>query len=192
MEGFKLEKREHAIKSSRVLDIVQVGLMTAIVYVATYIVHVKTFMGVMHAGDSMVFLAAMLLGRKKAALASAIGMCLFDLTNGYVNWAPFTFVIKGAMAYITAVIAYRGNYNGEKLWNNIMAFIIAGIWMIGAYFIGGAIILTFLEPEKQAFVQSLIISAKDIPTNIAQVVIGIVIAVPLLGALRKAGIKNVI
>ena len=187
-----MERREKTLKNIRVLDIVQIGLMAAIVFVATSIIHMKTFMGVMHAGDSMVFLAAILLGKKKAAWASAIGMALFDLTHGYLTWAPFTFVIKGIMAYIAAVIAYRNDCNGESLVNNLIAFIVAGIWMIAAYYIGGTIILTFLQPEKQAFVQSLIISLKDIPTNIIQVIVGILIASPLIGALRKAGIKNMI
>jgi uncharacterized membrane protein len=187
-----VERREKTLKNSTVIEIVQVGLMAAIVFVATSIIHVQTFMGVMHAGDSMVFLAAILLGKKKAAWASAIGMALFDLTHGYLMWAPFTFVIKGTMAYIAAAIAYRVNFNAEKFINNLMAFVAAGIFMIIAYYIGGAIILTFLQADKQLFSAALIISAKDIPTNIAQVAIGILIAVPLIGALRKAGVKNMI
>lgn len=186
-----MERREKTLKNSTVLDIVQVGLMAAIIFVATSIIHVQTFMGVMHAGDSMVFLAAILLGKKKAAWASAIGMALFDLTHGYLTWAPFTFIIKGAMAYIAARIAYGSSYTAEKFKNNLIAFIAAGIFMIAAYYLGGAIILSFLQPERQAFSQALILSAKDIPTNIAQVILGILIAVPLLGALRRAGIKNI-
>jgi uncharacterized membrane protein len=185
-----MERREKAFRNSSVLEIVQVGLMAAIVFVATSIIHFQTFMGVMHAGDSMVFLAAILLGKKKAAVASAIGMALFDLTHGYLAWAPFTFVIKGVMAYIAATIAYRSELKGEKFINNMIAFVLAGIFMIVAYYIGGAIILSFLQADKQPFTQALILSAKDIPTNIAQVVVGILIAVPLLEALKKAGIKN--
>jgi uncharacterized membrane protein len=188
----EMEKREKTLRSNVVLELVQVGLMAAIVFAATSIIPIKTFMGVMHAGDSMVFIAAILLGKKKAAVASAIGMVLFDLTHGYIAWAPFTFVIKGVMAYIAAVIAYRSDLRGENFINNLVAFIAAGIFMIAAYYIGGAIILSFLQSDKQAFSQALIAAAKDIPTNIAQVVIGILIAVPLLGALRKAGIKNII
>lgn len=140
----------------------------------------------------MVFLAAVLLGKKKAALASAIGMALFDLVHGYLSWAPFTFVIKGVMAYIAAIIAFRREYNGENFLNNIFAFIISGIWMIGAYYIGGAIILTFLSQEKETFSQSLILALKDVPTNILQVAAGIIIALPLIGALRKSGIKKML
>ena len=187
-----MEGKGRTLRSNAVLELVQVGLMAAIVFVATSIIPIKTFMGVMHVGDSMVFIAAILLGKKKAVWASAIGMALFDLSHGYLLWAPFTFVIKGAMAYIAAVIAYRADFKGEKFTNNLIAFGVSGIFMIAAYYIGGAIILTFLQAEKQSFLQAVIISAKDIPTNIAQVVIGILIAVPLLGALRKAGVKNMI
>ncbi|WP_127837014.1 ECF transporter S component [Clostridium prolinivorans] len=183
-------ERNEMNNSFSVNAIVKVGLMAAVIFVAAYIVPIKTFMGVMHAGDSMVFLAALLLGKKKAAAASAIGMSLFDITLGYITWAPFTFVIKALMAYITAEIAYRGNYKGENIWNNILAFIIGGIWMIAAYYFSGAIILTFLNPEKKAFTESLIISLKDVPTNIAQAIIGIVIALPLYIALSKSGIKD--
>lgn len=185
-----MESREKALKNNSVLEIIQVGLMAAIVFVATSIIHFQTFMGVMHAGDSMVFLAAILLGRKKAAIASAIGMALFDLTHGYLVWAPFTFVIKGVMAYIVGVIAYRADFKGEKFINNLIAFIIAGVFMITAYYIGGAIILSFIQADKQTFSQALLLSLKDVPTNIAQVVVGILIAAPLLEALKKAGVKN--
>lgn len=185
-----MERRENTHRNSRVLDIVQVGLMAAIVFVATSIINVKTFMGVLHAGDSMVFLAAIMLRKNKAVWASAIGMTLFDLTHGYLNWAPFTLVIKGVMAYLAATIAYRKNYNGENLKNNIFAFVLSGIWMIGAYFIGGAIIMTFLSNEKQTLAQSLAAALKDVPTNIVQVVVGILIAVPLINALRKTKVKE--
>ncbi|MCM0650790.1 ECF transporter S component [Clostridium swellfunianum] len=187
-----MERKEKALRNNSVLEIVQVGLMAAIVFIATSMIHFQTFMGVMHAGDSMVFLSAILLGKKKAAIASAIGMALFDLAHGYMTWAPFTFIIKGVMAYIAAILAYKSGLEGEKVGNNILAFITAGIFMIVAYYLGGAIILSLLQADKQPFTQALILSAKDIPTNIAQVVIGILIAVPLLGALKKAGIKNLL
>ena len=44
-------------------------------------------------------------------------------------WAPFTIVIKAVMAIIAASIALRKDYEGEKVWNNALAFIVAGLWM---------------------------------------------------------------
>ena len=66
----------------------------------------------------------------------------------------------------------------------MFAFVISGIWMIAAYYLGGAIILTFISKEF-AFTQALIVALKDIPTNILQVVGGIVLAVPLVAALKR-------
>jgi uncharacterized membrane protein len=167
----------------RTTDIVQISLMAAITFIATSVIHVPTFMGVLHLGDSMIFLSAILFGRKKSAVASAVGMCLFDLISGYTLWAPFTFIIKGVMGYIAGTIAYRKDYDGNNVSNNILAFVVAGVWMIVAYYFGGAIILTFISKEF-ALKQALIIALKDIPTNILQVVGGIVLAVPLIKALK--------
>lgn len=185
-----MENRQNAHRSSIVLDIVHIGLMAAIVFVATSIIHVKTYMGVLHAGDSMVFLAAILLRRNKVVLASAIGMTMFDLANGYVTWAPFTLVIKAVMAYIAATIAYRGEYKGHNVRNNITGFAISGVWMIIAYYFGQVVILMFLSDEKQTLAQSLLVSLKDVPTNIIQVIVGILIAVPLIKQIRKTNIKE--
>jgi len=175
---------ESRVSSIKTIDIVQISLMAAITFIATSVIHIPTFMGVLHLGDSMIFLSAVLFGSRKSAISSAIGMCLFDLISGYTMWAPFTLIIKGLMGYIAGTIAYRKDYNGNNVSNNIFAFVVAGIWMIAAYYLGGAIILTFISKEfalKQAFV----IALKDIPTNILQVAGGIVLALPLITALRR-------
>ena len=175
---------ENKASSIKTIDIVQIGIMAAITFVATSVIHVPTFMGVLHLGDSMIFLSAILFGRKKSAISSAVGMCLFDLLNGYTLWAPFTFVIKGVMGYIAGTIAYRKDYNGNNFVNNVFAFVVAGIWMIAAYYLGGAIIMTFISKEFP-LEQALILALKDIPTNILQVVGGIVLAIPLIAALKR-------
>jgi len=179
---------ENKVTSIKTIDIVQIGIMAAITFIATSVIHVPTFMGVLHLGDSMIFLSAILFGRKKSAISSAVGMCLFDLLNGYTLWAPFTFVIKGVMGYIAGTIAYRKDYNGNNYLNNMIAFVVSGMWMIAAYYLGGAIIMTFISKEFP-LVQALTLALKDIPTNILQVVGGIVLAVPLIAALKRKVIK---
>ena len=86
-------------------------------------------------------------------------------------------------SYIAGTIAYRKGYNGNNTLNNIFAFVVAGIWMIVAYYIGGTVILTFISKDF-AIKQALIISLKDIPTNILQVIAGIALALPLVAALK--------
>ena len=185
-----MERHNNGVRSAKIVDLVQVALMAAMVFVATSVIHIPSYMGVVHLGDSMVFIAAVLLGKRKSAIASAIGMCLFDLVHGYLIWAPFTFVIKGSMAYIAGIIAYRSNYEGNKIWNNLLAFIVSGVWMIGTYYLGGVIILMLITGEATTMNQSLWIALKDVPGNIAQVVAGILVAVPLIKVLKKTSILS--
>ena len=176
------EKKE--FKMFRTIDIVQIGLMAAVIYIVTLIFNLPYYMGVIHLGDSMVFIAALLLGSKKATVASAIGMCLFDLLSPYAIWAPFTLVIKGIMALIAASIAYRKNYNGNNIWNNAFAFTIASIWMILGYYLGGVILSHYYF--RMEWFKSFIIPLADITGNIIQVVCGMLIALSLGTALKKA------
>lgn len=184
-----MESKKTLAGNLKVQDMVQVALMAALTYIATSVINIPSGVivkGVVHLGDSMVFLAAVLLGRKKAFLSAAIGMCLFDLLSPYAIWAPFTFVIKGVMGYIAASIAYRSNYDGENIWNNIFAFAIAGIWMILGYYIAGVIIMHFVM--KVAVGQAFVLAAAEIPGNIAQVVVGMALALPLGKILKKANV----
>ena len=50
------EKKE--FKIFRTIDIVQIGLMAAVIYIVTLIFNFPYYMGVIHLGDSMVFIAA--------------------------------------------------------------------------------------------------------------------------------------
>lgn len=167
--------------------VVYVGIMAAITYVATAMINLKTFMGVVHLGDSMVLLGAILLGKKKGAISAAIGMTLFDLLSGYVMWAPFTFIIKATMAFIVGSIAFRKEYGGQNIFNNLFSFILAAIWMICGYFVTG-IILAKGTMDSPTIASAVAIAAKDIVGNIGQGTAAIVIALPL-STILKAKIK---
>lgn len=173
-------------KNVKIYDLVKIALMAAITFVLTSAVHVPSFMGVVHLGDSMIFLGAVLIGRKKGAVSAAIGMSLFDILNGYTFWAPFTFLIKGVMGFIAGSIAYRKNNNGEKVINNLVGFILAGLFMIVAYYFSGVIMARFIIFKAGTIQQAFLIAIKDIPGNIAQVVAGIIIALPLSITLKRA------
>lgn len=170
---------------STTLSMVQIALMAALTYIATAVIAIPVGdNAVLHLGDTVVFLCAVLLGKKKGAIAAAIGMTFFDLFSPFYIWAPFTFVIKGAMAYIAGMIAYRSKYEGNNIPNNLLAFIIAGIVMIAGYFFAGGILNHFAY-GIQTFGEGLLVALKDIPANIMQVVGGIVIGLPLSIPLKK-------
>jgi uncharacterized membrane protein len=188
-----MEKKNLKVRSIKTIDIVQVSLMAAMAFVVTMVTQIPYGHGaVLHLGDATVFIAALMFGKKKGFASAAIGMCLFDLTSAYAYWAPVTFIAKGMMAYIAGTIAFRKDYQGKNLWNNILACAMGGIFMILAYYVGGVIIDTFiLAGGSSTTVISRIyanIAAEliNIPGNIIQILVGTIIALPLVKILKKS------
>ena len=123
---------------------------------------------------ALVFIAAIVFGKRKGAIAGAFGMGLFDLLSEWAIWAPFTFVVRGVMGYIIGSIAWSGNKKGESIKTNIFAIIISGVWMIFGYYVTEMILY---GNHAKAML--------SIPGNITQIVIGLVIGVPIAKILRK-------
>ena len=166
-------------------ELVLMGLMIALVWLAGSVIKIPSVGGFVHVGDCMVFLCVVILGKKKGAVASAFGMMLVDVLGGYFLWAPFTFVIKGAMAYIAGSILEFLEVKHGRLFSYITAFLLSGIFMVIAYFGAGIILAGFLT-EKAGLIQGIAFSAKDIAGNIIQVGTGIVIALPVSAIILKA------
>ncbi|KAJ50565.1 putative membrane protein [Clostridium tetanomorphum] len=170
---------------NKTAEIVQISLIAAITCLVTMTIRVPTLIGYTHLGDSMVFLSAILLGKKNGTIGAALGMFLADMLGAYFIWAPFTLVIKGGMAYIAATIAYRKDFNGLDTRNNILAFLCAGTWMVLAYYIANAVITRFIYVKTASINESLIIALGEVPGNIIEVLVGIILAVPLIKGIRK-------
>ncbi|WP_027624298.1 ECF transporter S component [Clostridium lundense] len=184
---------QNEIRVSKTIEITQMAVMAAITCIATMVIKIPTLMGIGydHLGDSMVFFAAILFGKRKGMLTAALGMSLADFLTGYGYYVPFTFVIKGIMAFIAASIAYRGDYEGKNIINNIFAFIIAGAWMVFGYFIAKIILVKFILLRADSYSQALAIALAGIPRNIGQVTAGMIIAIPLIKLLQgKLKIKR--
>ena len=188
-----MENKNMKVSSIKTIDIVQVSLMSAMAFVVTMVTQIPYGHGaVLHLGDAVVFLAALMLGKKKGFAAAAIGMCLFDLTSAYAYWAPVTFIAKGMMAYIAGTIAFRKEYEGENLWNNILACVLGGIFMIIAYYIGGVIIDTFIlaggssTTVTSRIYANIVAEVINVPGNIIQILVGTIISIPLVKILKKS------
>jgi len=92
------------------------GLMIALVFVTTFSVKIPIpfTQGYIHAGDSMIFIAAILLGWKYGALAGGVGSALADILGGYANWAIPTLVIKTLMGALVGWIAKDAKERDNK------------------------------------------------------------------------------
>lgn len=100
-------------------DLVETALLVALVYIATRFINIRLPIaasgGLVHLGNTMLFISAIVFGPKKGAAAGAFGMGLFDLLSEWAMWAPFTFVVRGIMGYIIGKIAWSNGRNGDNM-----------------------------------------------------------------------------
>ena len=156
---------------------VVVALLTALTYIATsfYIQSPIALQsgGIIHLGNVMIVVSAIVFGKNKAAASGAFGMTLFDLTSPYVIWAPFTFIIRGAMGYILGTISHMKN-SGANLVFNIIAITAASVIQVVGYYIAEVIILG-----------NFIIPLSSIPGELAQISVAYV-GLPVAMIIKKA------
>lgn len=106
--------------SGNIRKIVNIGLMSALVFLGTYImrIDVSWFGGhtMIHFGNMFCIIAAVLFGPKCGALSGAIGMSLFDVISGrFVVYFPFTFILKYIVGYICGYVKIK---NIDKIKTN--------------------------------------------------------------------------
>ncbi|MCR8745103.1 ECF transporter S component [Romboutsia lituseburensis] len=159
-------------------DLVETALLIALVFIATRFINIRLPIassgGLVHLGNTMLFIAAIVFGKKKGAIAGAFGMGLFDLLSEWAIWAPFTFVVRGIMGYIIGQVAWSNGKNGNNVVTNIIAIILSGVWMIFGYYITEIILYG-----------NHIKALASIPGNVTQIIIGIIIGIPVAQILKK-------
>ncbi|NMA82348.1 MAG: ECF transporter S component [Epulopiscium sp.] len=165
-------------KSITTHDMVITSLLIALVFIATRFINIRLPFagqgGLVHLGNVMIYTATLVFGTRKGAIASAVGMTLFDILSGWVVWAPFTFIIRWIMAEIIGFIALRGGKNGTHMKWNIVAIGISGIWMIIGYYFTEVILY-----------HNWIVPFGSIPGDMIQVLVSGILAIPLVKTLQK-------
>ncbi len=131
------------INKSNTYMIIVNALFIALTFVATWQIGFRLpFMGqggLIHLGNVPLFIAAFLYGRKTGAIAGAFGMALFDLMGGWTTWAPFTFVIVGAMGYVSGLIEEKKPFN-KSIFNYCIAIVAALIIKVVGYYFAEVIL----------------------------------------------------
>lgn len=107
------------------------GILMAAVAVLTYAIKlpVPTTGGYVHAGDGVIFLAALLLG-PFAGLVGGLGSAIADLLGGYFIYLVPTFLIKAAMGAFVGAFARKG-----EIIRNVLVFLLAECIMVLGYFL---------------------------------------------------------
>lgn len=164
-------------RNSKTYELVIDALFIALTLAATWLINIRLPLvgsgGLIHLGNVPLFVAAMLYGRKTGAIAGAFGMGLFDLMSGWTAWAPFTFIIVGAMGYTIGLIAEKKPFK-HVMANNILAVILAiVIKVVGYYFAEVILYGNWVAPVG------------SIPGNVIQVGFAGIIVLLFIDQLRK-------
>jgi uncharacterized membrane protein len=152
------------------------ALFVALTLVATMFINLKLPIagngGLIHLGNVPLFIAAFVFGRRTGAIAGAFGMGLFDLISGWTIWAPFTFIIVGAMGYVAGLIGEK--VPGKKAVVYSIAVIAALlIKIVGYYFAEVVLYSNWIAPFG------------SIPGNVLQVVFAGLVVVPIVARIKK-------
>ena len=163
---------------SKTKELVTSGLLISMVFIATKFINIRLPIsingGLIHLGNTMLFLAAIVFGKRKGAIAGAFGMGLFDIVSGWVAWAPFTFMIRGIMGYAIGSIAYANGRKGEHFLWNLAGIMVSGVVMIVGYYITeGVLYGNWIAPMT------------SIPGNAIQILIGTATGLPAAAAVKR-------
>ena len=155
-ETDKTQVQKNVAQVSSVKYMAITGIFAAMIAIMTaYIAHIPVGVngGYIHFGDSLIYLAAVLLPTPYALAAAAIGGGLADLLTAPM-WAPATIVIK-------MIIALPFSNKTKKIINvrNILAAIIAypisgTLYFIAEYILFGNVSSAFLVSMVGSLMQS--------------------------------------
>lgn len=158
------------MKDNGLKTLVRYAMLIALTTVMTMVIQIPTVgtEGYLNLGDMVVFLAALILGKKGGFIVGGFGSALADLITGYTHYVPITFVVKGLEGLIAASLL-ETKIGKDK---PIIATSIAGVFMAFGYFI----------PETFMYGKAAVAS---IPGNILQGLVGAITSVVLYNALNR-------
>lgn len=183
-------KQEEGFDMNSTRKLVLNGLMIAMVFLITFLpfLHIPSpiAQGYFNIGDSVIMIAAILLGRKSGFIAGAIGSALADIAVGAFIFAPFTFIVKGLEGFVAGAIANKtGRLPDFTL--RIIALTAAAITMVAGYFFFE---LTLIRLFDKSLAATAVIA--ELPGNLIQGAVSAIVAYALIAVIDRTNIKKLI
>lgn len=160
------------------LQIAAAAIFASLVLAATAVfpINIPATSGYFNFGETIIYVAALLFGPLAGGLSGGIGASTADIMLGYSHFAPGTFAIKG---FEGAVVGFLYQKLQKRILNRNLraafAILIGGLGMVTGYFIYEQIVLGY----------PLFAALAEIPFNLVQMTVGLVIAVPIMQAILK-------
>lgn len=153
----------------RTKEINLIAIMSALVFIATFIPKIPIPLGYAHLGDAAIFLIIFVCGRKIGILSGMIGSAFADLLIGFPIWILPTILIKAVEAEIFFKLRNRNIFFG---------LILASLFMTVGYTIFGAILY-----------ESLAAGITSTPGLLIKSAVNIFVAVIIISAIKNKNIR---
>lgn len=155
-------------KEKALVQISLTAIMAALVTVGTLIIRIPNPMGgYFNVGDVMIFVCALTFNPVISGFAGGIGSAIADII-GFPVFAIPTLIIKGLEGFIAGLISNKKNVSRD-----VLAIVVAGSEMIIGYFL------------VELYLWGLGGALAEVPGNIAQILIGGLVGIPIAFILRR-------
>lgn len=161
------------------LKIALAAIFAALVFIVTSQIppiSIPATSGYFNLGETIIYITALLFGPLIGALAGGIGSMLGDVYLGFAQFAPGTLVIKGLEGAIVGFLNTKlKRYISNFTLRISISVVIGGLEMVTGYFLYEQIVLGY--PFAAALA--------EVPFNIVQMAIGLVVATPIVHAVLR-------
>lgn len=158
------------------------ALFAGLVFVVTSLIPpipIPATGGYFNLGEATIYVAALLFGPFVGAFSGGIGAMLADVYLGYGLFAPGTLIIKGVEGAIVGFLNIKlRKYISNPTVRATISVAVGGLEMVTGYFLYETL-LAVLFPGLGIF------AIAEIPLNIGQMLVGLIIAVPIMHAVQR-------
>jgi uncharacterized membrane protein len=175
-EAVPTSEKTNNFTPSAAFKIAAAAIFAALVATATllFVVPIPATSGYFNLGETLIYIAALLFGPLVGAIAGA-GASIADILVA-AQYAPGTATIKAIEGFLVGFLTKKINKKLKNLTASAtIAITVGGFEMVIGYFIYETLILGY--PTALA--------AAEAPFNIIQMLIGLVIAVPIMHAILR-------
>lgn len=142
-----------------------------LVATAVFPINIPATSGYFNFGETIIYIAALLFGPLAGALSGGIGAATADVVLGYSQFAPGTLAIKGFEGAVVGLLYQQlHRHIQNRSASAAIAIVAGGLVMIVGYFIYEQLVLGY--PIAAALA--------EVPFNIVQMLVGLIIAIPIL------------
>jgi uncharacterized membrane protein len=159
------------------LKLALAAVFAALVCVATLVlvVSIPATSGYFNLGETVIYVAALLFGPLVGAVAGGVGAAIADMLVA-AQFAPGTLIIKGFEGVIVGFLNKRLQKRTRSLSPSAtVSVVIGGLEMVAGYFVYEQVVLSY--PLVNALV--------EVPFNIVQMLVGLVVAVPIMHVILR-------